>query len=139
VAALAAAVTAAACAKSPTDILTIVSADPAVPPILILRFTVTGASGTTATSSIRSTLAGDASDRPGPFPFPIALPVTTDPSLAGTVGMEVDGLDWTTYAVIATGSTTAEVMPGQETQAAVTLAVAPATGADGGSPDGGRD
>jgi len=133
---LAVAVVSAGCAKPPTDVLTLVSVDPAAPPLRILRLTVTGAGGESS-GALRSTAVGDASDRPAPFSFPLSVPVTVDPSLAGSVTITIDGLDWDTYAVIASGSTAAQVVPEHETEAALTLAAVPGgPGADGGTPDG---
>ena len=123
------------CAKSETDILVEVSADATVPPLLILKVTLTDAAGGQSSSSIRSTLPSDSSAFPGAFPLPLLVPVSVDPSLAGTVGITVQGIDWNTYAVVATGSTTATVVPQQETKAAVTLTAVPAGGADGGAGD----
>jgi len=137
VAVAAAALASSACAKSQTDVLTLVSADATVPPILILRVTVAGATGQSM-GSLRSMAVGDAADRPAPFSFPLSLPVTADPTLAGPVTITIDGLDWDTYAVIASGSAPAQVVPEQETAAAVTLAAVPGgAGADGGTPDAG--
>jgi hypothetical protein len=126
----------AGCAKSPTDVLTTVSADATVPPLLILRVTVSGAPGQTR-GLLQSSTVGDASDRPGPFAFPLLLPASADPSFVGPVTITVDGLDWDTQALLATGSTPAEVVAGHETQAALTLTAASgAGGGDGSAPDG---
>ena len=127
---------AAGCARPPTDVLTVISVDPAVPPLLILQVQVSGAGGQ-STSGLRSTGQGDATDRPLPFPFPLQVPVSVDPSFAGPVTIAVDGIDWDTHAVVASGSTTARVVPEHETQAALTLF--PERGGGGGDGGDGGD
>jgi hypothetical protein len=125
----------AGCAVSTTQVLTTVDTDATVPALLLLRMTVTKDAdpSRTSTSAIRSQAIGDAGDRPAPFLFPIALPVSVDQSFAGAVTITIEGLDWDTQAVIARGSTGATVVAQQTTQAALTLtAVQPASGADGG-------
>jgi hypothetical protein len=68
-----------------------------------------------------SPYASDAGDRPGPFAFPLDLDLTMDPGLAGPVDIRVEGLDWDTTAVIASGSTTAAVVAEKPVSASVTL------------------
>jgi hypothetical protein len=113
-----------ACAKSSTVVLTVVEVNPDVPPLLLLSMTVTEDADPArmVSSAIRSLLLGDAADRPDPFPFPIELPISVDPSFAGAVTIRVDGLDWDTHAVVASGSTPAQVVPEQHTHASLTLA-----------------
>lgn len=125
----------AGCAKAPTDVLTSVNADATVPPLLILRVTVVGSTGTSS-GGLRSTAQGDAADRPAPFTFPMLLPVNADPAAAGSVTITIDGLDWDTRAVLASGSTTARIVPEHETRAALTLSAVPGGGTDGGEVDG---
>jgi len=136
VAALAAAVSVGAgCAKEPTSVTVLVDADAMVPPILILRSTLTSAADPTrASSGERSSPYGsDAADRPGPFLFPLELPVSVDASFAGPVMITIEGIDWDTHAVTARGSTSAAVVAQQTAQASLTLtAVAPVAG-DGGT------
>jgi hypothetical protein len=129
------------CAKSPTSILTVVSADPSAPPILILRTSVARVSDPTVLSGTMQTspTLSDASDRPGPYEFPFPLDLTVDPSLAGPVTLTMQGLDWDTYAVIASGSTTADVVAQQQTHASLTLFPVSGGGGDGGPSDAGTD
>jgi len=124
------------CAKDPTSVFVTLDADPSVPPILLLRTTVASAGDPSrASSSSRVSMnAGDAADRPGPFVFPIGLPLTVDPSLAGPVVVSVEGLEWETNAVIAGASTHAVVEAQTVTAASLTLEPT-----RGGAGDGGAD
>ena len=114
----------AGCAKDSTAVLVIVDADAAVPPILILR-----ASIATRVRSDRASPAPIARRptratppiAPGPFVFPLSLPLTIEPSFAGLVVVTVEGLDWDTHAVIASGSTTGAVVAQKTTTASLTL------------------
>jgi hypothetical protein len=133
-----------ACSKSPTVVLTMVSADANVPPVLLLQTHVASVADPARTDdgAIRSLdTNSDASDRPAPFVFPLYLPITVDASLAGAVTVAVEGLDWDTHAVIASGSTSATVVAEGQTQAVVTLqppSVPPpsdGSGADGATID----
>jgi hypothetical protein len=133
---------AAGCAKKPTTIVTDVATDPNVPPLLILATNVISAADPTRrTGSERSSLGQDpdASDRPGPFFFPLRLAVTVDPSLAGPVVVEVAGLDWDTRAILAAGSAASEVIPEQDTYAAITLSAPDGGAGTDGGPDAGVD
>jgi hypothetical protein len=128
------------CAKDPTTIFTEVGIDQTVPPLLILRSHVVSTTDATKVSGTEQTspAIGDAADRPGPFGFPLVLSLTVDASLAGPVTVTVEGLDWDSFAVVATGSTSAEVRAQQATRATLTLtATAPPPG-DGGN-DAGSD
>jgi hypothetical protein len=129
------------CAKSPTSILTVVSADPSTPPVLVLRTTVRQTGGAMLSSGAMqsSPTLSDAADRPGPYAFPFPLDLTVDATLAGPVTITIQGLDWDTYAAIAAGTTTAEVVAQQQTQASLTLFPAVAGSGDGGPQDGGAD
>ena len=133
------------CAQSSTVIETLVSADSTVPPVLILQMAVTNIArpGLQSSSQLASLNPGFEAGVPGPFAFPIELPISVDPSFAGTVTVTVQGLDWNTYAVIASGSATAQVVAHQQTHAAITLTAPPTcdgAGADaGGACDGGAD
>ena len=113
----------AGCAKDPTSVLVTVSADAAVPPILILKSTVTTQDdlARVSTSSRSSRNEGDAGDRPGPFVFPLELSLTVDSSQKGLVNITVEGVDWDTYAVIASGTTMSVVVPEHNVAASVTL------------------
>jgi len=136
IAALAGAVSVAAgCAKEPTSVSVVVNADATIPPILILRSTLTSAADPTrASSGQRSSPYGsDAADRPGPFLFPLLLPVSVDASFAGPVVITVEGLDWDTHAVTARGTTSASVAAEKTTQASLTLTAVAPVGGDGGT------
>jgi hypothetical protein len=123
------------CARDATGVVVTVAADATVPPILILRTTMTRtADPSQSASSNRTSPFGsdDAGDRPGPFVFPVDLSVTIDESYAGPVVVTIEGLDWDTGAVTARGSADAVVIARSTTRAALTLTAAPATGLDGG-------
>jgi hypothetical protein len=123
------------CASSPTTVLTDVGADATVPPILILQLEVarTANPSDMVMSLVQSFGLSDATDRPGPFIFPLAIPLGVDPRFAGDVTVTVNGIDWDTNAVIATGSAQAQVVPQQQTTAMLTLtAVPPSSSGDGG-------
>jgi hypothetical protein len=49
------------------------------------------------------------------------MSLTVDASFAGPVVITIEGLDWDTNAVIATGSATADVVAQHETQTVVRL------------------
>jgi hypothetical protein len=134
-------VAAVGCAKSPTSILTVINADPSTPPLLVLRTLVQESSGAMLTSggTESSPNLTDAADRPGPFVFPFALDLTVDASFAGPVTVTITGVDWDTYALLASGTTTAEVVAQQQTHASLTLFPAGAGAVDGGPSDGGGD
>jgi hypothetical protein len=133
---VAAAVLGAGCAKDATTVTVSVYAEANVPPILILRTAVARADDLEqrASSDRSSPYASDAADRPGPFVFPLSLPVSVDASFAGPVIVTVQGLDWVTKAVTASGVGDAVVVAQKTTTASLTL-VAVAVGAT----DGGRD
>ena len=122
-AALASALCAGACAKESTSVLIVIEADAAAPPVLLMQVRIARADYPTRTVSSRFTspYLGDAGDRPGPFVFPFAMSLTVDPTFAGPVVITMEGLDWDTNAVIATGTTTADVVAQHETQAIVRL------------------
>ena len=132
------------CASNPTTVLTDVGADASVPPILILQLEVarTANPSDTVMSLVQSLGLSDATDRPGPFTFPLAIPLGVDPRFAGAVTVTVNGIDWDTSAVIATGSAQAQVVPQQQTTAMLTLTAVPPSSGDGGgdgASDGGSD
>jgi hypothetical protein len=124
------------CAKDATGLAVTVAADPTVSPILILRATVAMRYDPShvAGSERSSPYASDAGDRPGPFLFPLSLPVTVDQSFAGLVDITVEGLDWDTHAVIASGNASGAVVAEKTTAASLTLhpLSMPGGGADGG-------
>ena len=126
-----------ACSKTPSVLVVNIDAADGTPPLLVLRTTVASVANPAlhGTSERRSLVASDdAADRPGPYEFPTALPLNLDPGYVGAVTLTVDGLDWDTGIVVATGDTSADLRAGAETQAWVTL---PPTGAvpvtDGGA------
>ena len=134
---LAAAALGAGCAKDATTLTVSVYAEATVPPLLILRrrrWRAPTILDQRASSDRSSPYASDAADRPGPFVFPLSLPVTVDATFAGPVVVTVQGLDWDTNAVIASGVGDAVVVAQKTTAVALTL-VAVAVGAT----DGGRD
>lgn len=135
VAVLAALTAGAGCAKDATSVVVTVSAEAAVPPILILRSTVATQDDPprTSTSNRSSSNEGDAGDRPGPFVFPLQLSLTVDSSLKGLVDITVEGLDWDTYAVTARGTTTGVVVPEHNIAASLKLLPAAPIGSDGGT------
>jgi hypothetical protein len=132
----------AGCAKTPTQVLVVVEADATVPPLLILRSTLARAAdpGVRVSSTLRSLNENSDANRPGPLFFPLLLPLGVDPSFAGGVTITIEGLDWDSQAVLASGTTLAEVAADRQTNAAVTLtAVPPAGSGDGGSGDAASD
>ena len=125
--ALACALGAGGCAKESTSVLTVIEADTAAPPVLLLQARVARADDPSRVTSSRFTSPnlGDAGDRPGPFVFPFAMSLTVDASFAGPVVVTIEGLDWDTNAVIATGSTAADVVARHETPAVVVRLMRP--------------
>jgi hypothetical protein len=122
------------CAKDPTSVFVAVDADSTVPPILILR-TVIERAGDPASRSggeRSSPYASDAADRPGPFLFPLGLPVTVGETYAGPIIITVEGVDWDTHAVTARGSATATVVAQKNAEASLTLTAAATGGGQGG-------
>jgi hypothetical protein len=116
------------CAKDPTSVFVAVYADNTVPPILILRTVVerAGDPASRASADRSSPYASDAADRPGPFVFPLGLPLTVDQTYAGPVIITLEGIDWDTHAVTASGSATATIVAQQMSEAQVTLTAAAA-------------
>jgi hypothetical protein len=123
------------CAKDPTSVFVVVDADSTVPPILILRTVVERAGDPASQSSVErsSNYVADAADRPGPFLFPLGLPLTVDQTYVGPVIITVEGVDWDTRAVIARGSTTTSVVAQKIAEASLTLTAVASAGGDGGS------
>jgi hypothetical protein len=123
----------AGCAKDSTQVLVLVDTAPSVAPILILRGSVglRYDPSRVAGSDRTSPYASDAADRPGPFVFPLILPLTVDATFAGLVDVTVEGLDWDTHAVIASGSTAGALVAERTTTAALTLT--PTRGGDAGA------
>jgi len=122
------------CANDPTSVFVVVNADSTVPPILILRTVVerAGDPASRASAERSSNYAGDAADRPGPFLFPLGLPVTVNQTYAGPVIITIEGVDWDTHAVTARGSASATVVAQKASEATLTLTAAASGGGDGG-------
>jgi hypothetical protein len=127
------------CAKTPTVIVATVNIDATVPPLMQIRTIVTRPTDPleSVSNMLSSLFRGDAADRPAPYPFPMLVSIAVPPAWpTGTVQVTIEGLDWDTNAVNATGSTSAEVDPGNVTQAALTLtAVSIIDGTDAGTGD----
>jgi hypothetical protein len=122
------------CAKDPTSVFLVVDADSTVPAILILRTVVERAGDPASRSSVErlSNYASDAADRPGPFLFPLGLPLTVDQTYAGPVIITVEGVDWDTRGVTARGSASATVVAQKSAEATLTLTAVASGGGDGG-------
>jgi hypothetical protein len=133
-----AAVAFAGCAKSPTLILTHVDVDETAPAILVMRATLASVSDQSkvATSSFVSLAAGDASDLPAPYRFPLELPLYASPTFAGGITVTIEGLDYATGTVVARGTTSAQVVTEQQTRASLTLTAVAPVGGDAGALDG---
>jgi len=116
-------------------VFVVVDADSTVPPILILRTVVERAGDPASRASVErsSNYGSDAADRPGPFLFPLGLPLTVDQTYAGAVIITIEGVDWDTHAVTARGSSSATVVAQQVSEASLTLTAATSGGGDGGS------
>jgi hypothetical protein len=121
----------AGCAKDATEVLVVVDTDTAAPPILLLRASIGSRDDPSRVASSRrsSRNGSDAGDRPGPFVFPLGLSLTVDPSFAGLVDITVEGLDWDSDAVIASGTTSGGVVAEKTTTASVTLKPSMSAGA----------
>jgi len=138
---------AAGCAKSPTGVDVQVSADDSVPPLRILRSKIARDAdpATAVPNEIQSRYSSDSdADLPGPFRFPMVMPVAVPSGWSGPMTITVEGLSWDTGAVIATGSTAATATREKTTEAALTLVGVPGHQGDGdsgsdGAADGGSD
>ena len=126
------------CAQSPTVVMTELLADQTVPPLLLLNAMVASQTDATKQAFVHfvSLAVGDASDRPGPYVFPLTLPVPVTSSLAGPVTITIEGVDEGAGAVLARGSASTQVIGGQQTRAVVTLTAVTTVGADAGTIDG---
>jgi hypothetical protein len=124
------------CAKDPTSVNLMISADATVPPVRILRATITRSADPTQRvgSEQSSSNETDAADRPGPFVFPSWFPLTVDETFAGPVTIMIEGLDWDTHAVIASGTTATTVVARTAVSAELTLTASAGAGpADAGA------
>ena len=122
------------CANDPTSVFVVIAADSTVPPILILRTVVerAGDPASRASAERSSNYAGDAADRPGPFLFPLGLPLTVNQTYAGPVIITIEGVDWDTHAVTARGSASATVVAQNVSEATLTLTAVATGGGQGG-------
>jgi len=130
----AAALAAGGCAKTPTVVATDVTADATVPPLLLLRITLASTTQPEirSSSSFVSTVPDDAGTRPAPLPFPMRLPVTVDSAFGSRVIINLEGLLWDDgETVLASGTTMADAVAGQQTSAAITLTAGGLTCGDG--------
>ncbi|MBC8132522.1 MAG: hypothetical protein H7X95_06040 [Deltaproteobacteria bacterium] len=132
------------CAKTPTVVVTNVMVDGTVSPLLLLNSTVSLDSDPTkqSSASLVSLAKGDAAGQPGPYFFPLELPLSVPPALSGPVTITIEGLDWATGKVIARGTGKGEVVKEQSTRASVTLTAVnpgPSNGSDAGTIDGAID
>ncbi|MES1206592.1 MAG: hypothetical protein ABUS79_11710 [Pseudomonadota bacterium] len=134
---VAVAVAASGCAKSPSIIRARISVDDNVPPLYILRSRLVRPAAPTevAVTSRLSQAIGDATDRPGPYHFPLVLDVGVPPGWSGDVDVTIEALSWDVAdAVVASGAASTKVSP--ETQVEATL-ILQATPGGGGGIDGG--
>jgi hypothetical protein len=122
------------CAKDPTSVFVAVYADSTVPPLLILRTAIerAGDPASRASGERSSPYASDAADRPGPFLFPLGLPLTVGETYAGPVVITIEGVDWDTHAVTARGSATGTVVAQKGSEASLTLTAVATGGGQGG-------
>lgn len=126
------------CAKSPTRVLVTLSGDGTVPPFAILRGSVARDSDAVpypAIAVVAPAFGDTDADRPGPYTLPLDFMVPIPAGWSGPVNITVDGLDWDTNKVLATGTTAATATPEQTTRASLTLKGVPG----GSSGDGGSD
>lgn len=122
------------CAKPPTVVRVRADADATVPPLYLLRSTVVLQADPAHPAVVPqvSQAIGDASDRPGPYQFPLALPVNLPPGWSGAATVTLEGMDWMMQTVvIARGTTTATLVGEKTTEASLTL-----TAVAGGGPGG---
>jgi hypothetical protein len=132
--------------KASTVVLTTVEAGSNVPLFTQLTLTLSSAADPSVhvSSSLVSLYPGSYDGGLPPITLPAQFPVSVDPDyLSGPAIVRADGIDNATGTLLATGSTTAQVVPQKQTEATLTLApVSPcATGIGdaGSSCDGGTD
>ena len=131
---VAAALALAACAKDPTVLKVTVAADPAVQPIVILKVSLAQGGEVVSAQSFYSLAPTDDAGNVGPFIFPGTLTYDIPRgAVSGAVDVLVDGVQVTTYALLAHGAGQAEIVTGETATASVTLLPA----ATGTTPDGG--
>jgi hypothetical protein len=133
------------CPKNPTIVLTTVSADQTVPLLTQMNLNLSSSAdpGVHVSSSLVSPYPGLYDGGLPPFVLPAQFPISVDPAyLSGPVIVRVDGVDNYTGAILATGSTPAQVVPDQQTEASLTLTAVghcATDGSDGSTCDGGAD
>jgi hypothetical protein len=132
--------------KASTVVLTTVEAGSNVPLFTQLTLTLSSAADPSihVSSSLVSLYPGSYDGGLPPITLPAQFPVSVDPDyLSGAAIVRADGIDNATGTLLATGSTTAQVVPQKQTEATLTLSpVNPCAtaGADAGSScDGGTD
>jgi hypothetical protein len=138
--------------KDPTVVLTTVEVGSNVPLFTQLTLTLSSAADPSihVSSSLVSLYPGSYDGGLPPITLPGQFPVSVDPDyLSGAAIVRADGIDNGSGTLLATGSTTAQVIPQKQTDATITLsAVKPCAtgvgdagsgcdgGAEGGSTDG---
>lgn len=130
------------CAKSPTRVLVTLSGDGTVPPFAILRGSVArdaNAVGHTTVAVVAPVFGDSDADRPAPFSLPLDFLVPIPTGWSGSVNITVDGLDWDTNKVLATGTTVATATSEQTTRASLTLKGVPGGSSGDGGSDGAAD
>jgi len=132
--------------KDSTVVLTTIEAGSNVPLFTQLTLTLSSAADPSVhvSSSLVSLYPGSYDGGLPPITLPARFPVSVDPDyLSGPAIVRADGIDNGTGTLLATGSTTAQVVPQKQTEATLTLSpVNPcaAGGGDAGSGcDGGAD
>jgi hypothetical protein len=124
VAGLAGGIAISGCPKNPTVVLTTVNADPTVPALTELTLTLSSAADPAihVSSSLVSLYPGSLDGGLPAIFLPAQFPLSVDPAyLSGSAIVRVDGVDNDTGAILATGSTPAQVVPDQQTEATLTL------------------
>jgi hypothetical protein len=131
--------------KDPTVVLTTVEAGSNVPLFTQLTLTLSSAADPSVhvSSSLVSLYPGSYDGGLPPITLPAQFPVSVDPDyLSGPAIVRADGIDNGTGTLLATGSTTAQVVPQKQTEATLTLTpvdCAPGDADAGSSCDGGTD
>jgi hypothetical protein len=132
--------------KASTVVLTTVEAGSNVPLFTQLTLTLSSASDPSihVSSSLVSLYPGSYDGGLPPITLPAQFPVSVDPDyLSGAAIVRADGIDNGSGMLLATGSTTAQVIPQKQTEATLTLSpvnpCAAGVGDAGSSCDGGSD
>jgi hypothetical protein len=131
--------TLAGCAKNPTFVLTTVNADQTVPALTQLTLLISSAADPSihVSSMLVSHYPGSLDGGLPVIALPAQFPFSVDPNyLSGAAIIRVDGVDNDTGAVLATGSTPAQIIPQEQTEASLTLTAVGACAGDAGAGDG---